>query len=355
MTLHPFPEPGLPRRAFLKHAGLAAAGAVAVGRAVESAAWAADGDADTQGASAFAAGGRSNFRLMIDGAPPVLLASIESVAIDDLTVDARETTTGHDVEYRTYAPGDAHYGKLTLRARVGSDSKDLSQWWQDCSKGTNVRKSISVICLKRDGSEARRFNLFECFPVSFAPGEFSGDGGRAIERLELMIGRIEMAAVGDTPTTPNARFEVAIADPAGAVARPAVASPLATAAAVEVDRGWENLAGGALVLDVTDPALGCEAFHTTTPGHKYIDEIVLRGPMTAGRKALCTWINETVKGKPWKRTLTVKEILKDGSAGKTFIYHDCFPTRYVFPKLAADGTGNLYEEVTIKPTRLTVA
>ena len=173
----------------------------------------------------------------------------------------------------------------------------------------------------------------------------------------MVVGQLEYAALGDPPRVPGTRFEVAIGEPAGAAARPANGSltAAAPAAVVEVDRSWESLAGGALVLDATDPTLGCESFRTTTPGHKYIDEIVLRGPMTAGRKALCTWINETTQGKPWKRTLTVREILKDGSAGRTVNYLDCFPTRYVFPALAADGSGNLYEEVRIKPVRLELA
>jgi YD repeat-containing protein len=62
------------------------------------------------------------------------------------------------------------------------------------------------------------------------------------------------------------------------------------------------------------PATGSDQFHTATPGHKYVDTLTLRGPMTAGRKALCTWITEVVQGKPWKRTWTITELLSvDGS------------------------------------------
>lgn len=56
--------------------------------------------------------------------------------------------------------------------------------------------------------------------------------------------------------------------------------------------------------------------------------------MTDKRAALCTWINETVSGKPWKRTVTITELLSvDGGVrdGKQFIYHDRFPSAYVFP------------------------
>ena len=120
----------------------------------------------------------------------------------------------------------------------------------------------------------------------------------------------------------------------------------------DVDSAWETCTGGSLNIEVSDSSTGSDQFHTTTPGHKYIDTLTLRGPLTAGRQALCQWITEVVQGKDWKRTVTIKEITKDGSDGKTFTYLDCFPTRYVFPSLSAGGTGNLYEEIAIKPIRL---
>jgi len=123
----------------------------------------------------------------------------------------------------------------------------------------------------------------------------------------------------------------------------------------DVDSAWETCSGGALNIEIADSSTGSDQFHTTTPGHKYIDSLTLRGPLTAGRKQLCQWITEVVQGKPWKRTLTIKEITKDGGAGKTFTYLDGFPTRYVFPSLSATGTGNLYEEITMKFIRLELA
>jgi hypothetical protein len=118
------------------------------------------------------------------------------------------------------------------------------------------------------------------------------------------------------------------------------------------DSAWETCSGGSLNIEIADASIGGDQVHATTPGHKYIDTLTIRGPLTPGRKALCQWITDTVQGKPWKRTVTIKEILKDGADGKTFVYHDAFPTRYVFPAFSSSGTGNLYEEVAIKPIRL---
>ena len=61
-----------------------------------------------------------------------------------------------DWDYRVYGPGDAHYGSITIRSRVGEQPSELYQWLLDASAGENVHKSISVTSLKSDGSEQRR-------------------------------------------------------------------------------------------------------------------------------------------------------------------------------------------------------
>ena len=73
-------------------------------------------------------------------------------------------------------------------------------------------------------------------------------------------------------------------------------------------------------------ATGGAKFSTFSPGHKTVSEITLRGAMTDGRKNLCTWINDTVNGKPWKQMLTITEMLSvDGGVkdGEQY-FHDCF-------------------------------
>ena len=125
-----------------------------------------------EGAYEILENGAGKFKLEIEGCP-VASANVESITMEDLNIDVREMTTGADWDYRVYGPGDAHYGSLTIASRVGKDSKELYQWWLDCSRGSNVRKNISVICLKRDGSEARRFNALECFPTKWDSGDFS--------------------------------------------------------------------------------------------------------------------------------------------------------------------------------------
>jgi len=127
------------------------------------------------------------------------------------------------------------------------------------------------------------------------------------------------------------------------------------AAGKDHDVAWEHVSGGALMIEHVETTIGSDKFHTHAPGHKSIEEITLRGAMTDKRAALCTWINETVNGKPWKRTLTITEMLSvDGGVtdGKSYIYFDCFPCGYVFPRMSVTHTtGNVHEEVRIKPVR----
>ncbi len=68
--------------------------------------------------------------------------------------------------------------------------------------------------------------------------------------------------------------------------------------------------------------------------------------------AIAEWINATVAGWDWKRNVTIEEITRNGADGRTFYYSDAFPTRYVFPAFSASGTGNLREEIAVKPNRL---
>jgi phage tail-like protein len=135
--------------------------------------------------------GAGKFKIDVEGCATAS-ANVESITVEDLVIDEREMTTGADWDYRVYGPGDAHFGSITIRSRVGKDSKELYQWWLDCSQGKNIRKSISVIALKRDGSEARRWNIFEAFPTRSDPGEYSPSSNVACETIVAKMQRVEL-------------------------------------------------------------------------------------------------------------------------------------------------------------------
>lgn len=119
-------------------------------------------------------------------------ANVESITMEDLVIDERELSTGADWDYRVFGPGDAHFGSITIRSRVGKSSTELYQWWLDCSKGQNIRKLISVIAKKRDGSEARRWNIQDAFPTRWDPGEYSPSSNVACETIVAKMQRVEL-------------------------------------------------------------------------------------------------------------------------------------------------------------------
>lgn len=126
----------------------------------------------------------------------------------------------------------------------------------------------------------------------------------------------------------------------------------------DVDVAWESVSGGELIIEMTNTTTGGDKFQSNSPGHRSVSEIILRGAMTNKRAALCTWINDTTSGKPWKRNLTITELLTmDGGVkdGKAYTYFDGFPTRYVYPMLSVNNTtGNVMEEVELKFIRMEV-
>ncbi len=96
-------------------------------------------------------------------------------------------------------------------------------------------------------------------------------------------------------------------------------------AGADVDTAWESVASGVLVIEAP--------FRTNSPGHKTVGEITLRGAMTASRAALGAWINETVMGKPWKRTVAITPIHLDDVLGETLVFTDCALSAYALPRL----------------------
>lgn len=227
--------------------------------------------------------------------------------------------------------------------------------WLNGNRGKNIRKSISVIALKRDGTEARRWNILDVSPTGDRCGP---EGGKNMEvACEAIVARM-------------GRVELQPADP-GAGNEPWDPGVYAILDAGRVDAPWSERGDGIIARykPVADSSTessqshetapghnsGTDQFHTTTPGHESVAELMLRGTLTRGRQSMMQWINAALDGTPIRATVTVKKITRDGSDGKTLHYFDRFPSRYVFPSLSSSGTGDLYEEVSIKPIRMELA
>lgn len=118
--------------------------------------------------------------------------NIREISIDELNIDVRETTTGLDVEYRLYSPGQAHWGnaKFTSACTLGG-SKELQLWFQEAASGKGIRKNISVTLFKSDKTAGRGYTLFDCFPTQWSSVNFDTSSTVQTETLTVNIGRIE--------------------------------------------------------------------------------------------------------------------------------------------------------------------
>ncbi len=123
---------------------------------------------------------------------PTASRNIREIAIDELTIDSRELTTGLDDEYRRYGPGAAHWGSARLVSAIPiGASEELGAWWEAAAKGKNVRKNITVTLFKSDKSPGRSYTLFDCFPTGYSAGTFDTSSTVQTERVSCKIGRIE--------------------------------------------------------------------------------------------------------------------------------------------------------------------
>lgn len=284
--------------------------------------------------------------------------NIREIAIDELNIDVREMTTGLDVGYRRFEPGPPQFGTATFTCTLGS-GKELQSWFQESAKGKNIRKNISVTLFKSDKTPGRGYNLIDCSPTSWSVGEPDATGTPRTETLTVRIGRIEFATrlAPPPPGGPGApRAEAAVSDKFAQVRGFKV--EISGSSGKEVDTAWESVSGGDMVILLDPPAGNAAAtgrLRANSPGHKSVSDITLRGAMTDGRKNLCQWINDTVNGKPWKQSLTITEIVsQDGvlKPGRRYNFHDCFPIRYVFPRMSVTNTtGNVQEEITLRVVR----
>ncbi|MGI0004562.1 MAG: hypothetical protein ACREAX_04610 [Candidatus Nitrosotenuis sp.] len=57
------------------------------------------------------------------------------------------------------------------------------------------------------------------------------------------------------------------------------------------DNAWETATGGALNIEVAPASVGSDQFQST-PGHKFVEELQLKGPMKKIKKDLVNWIKE---------------------------------------------------------------
>ena len=258
--------------------------------------------------------------------------NIREIVIDDLTIDARELTTGLDVDYRQYAPGYVHFGNARLTFALSPDDACLADWFAAAKAGKNIRKNITVSLFKSDKTPGRSYQLFDASPISFTPTQSNTDTAQGLEVLTVQVGRVGFDGGNSQSPRDAASVNGFVVQALGRKSTTTV-----------LDVAWESCTGGATAIEVHPASFGANA-----DAKRSYTDVTLRGPMTTARGWLADWLNELARG------IDARVMLRCGLAkgGRGYTFVDAFPVGYVFPRMSVTNTtGNTMEEVRIKPVR----
>jgi phage tail-like protein len=131
-----------------------------------------------------------NFAVDIPGLPDES-ANCFSAQIDPVVIPPVEDP-GADPLFRNYAPGMPEFGNARFTFVAAPNRDNLRRWIIDAAMGQPVRKNITITLFKKDGSPARKYNLIDCFPVKWDPGDYSPSSNVVVEMLEVRLDRITM-------------------------------------------------------------------------------------------------------------------------------------------------------------------
>ncbi len=277
---------------------------------------------------------------------PVPLQGVDEVSVDDIVFDYRDLGRADARGNRLYGPGKPHWGSARITLQPGPDADWLHQWFREVSSGKSIRKSISVVLFRTtSGEPVREYIFHDCLPLRWkAPELNSADGtGKAAGTITVKIGRIEFTTRIQPPSSPPGNVSVSLADEDGDIGTDS----------------WDSWAGGAPLLHM-DQLFGGAKYRTNSPGHKSVGELTLRGGFWLSKKGYDYWMARALEGKPRIKGLVITESAagrpstgRGAKPARQYTYHDCFPVRYVFPRMSVTNTtGNTMEEVTIKPIRV---
>ncbi len=83
-------------------------------------------------------------------------------------------------------PGLNTYSNITLQRGI-TNNKELWSWRENVMKGNADRRDISIVLMDQTGQEKIRWNLSNCWPVTWTAPDFDATtDGAAIETFELV-------------------------------------------------------------------------------------------------------------------------------------------------------------------------
>lgn len=139
-----------------------------------------------------------NGRFKIDCAKlPQSAVLCVSCDISPVLIRVADVTTGNTSQQRVFKPMDTNFGTVTLRMRVpdSGQNQDAKDWFTATKtqpKG-NCRSDITVTLKKRDGADARSFQLKDVFPIQYSAGNYTPDSASQLCELTCQIGYTELS------------------------------------------------------------------------------------------------------------------------------------------------------------------
>jgi phage tail-like protein len=124
---------------------------------------------------------------------------IENIAINgchkidgiEFEVEVVEYCDGDDIETHC-RPGTFVPGVVSIE-RDFAATKDFFVWRKAVIDGATDRKSVSIMFHSDDNTEAKRLNLYHCFPHKWVgPTLDSRSSAHATEKIELVFEEMEM-------------------------------------------------------------------------------------------------------------------------------------------------------------------
>ncbi|MBW4508251.1 MAG: phage tail protein [Scytonematopsis contorta HA4267-MV1] len=101
------------------------------------------------------------------------------------TQAAGEYREGTDPLTKRKIPGLVSYGNVTLK-RGMTNNDELWKWRQSLMKGVADRREVSIVLLDDTGVEKIRWNLTNCWPVTWSSSDFNAvSDDAAVETLEF--------------------------------------------------------------------------------------------------------------------------------------------------------------------------
>jgi phage tail-like protein len=135
---------------------------------------------------------KGGFRLELEGASLGSFASLEGPGVSIEILEFREGGDPNAIPRKL--PGRTTFANVTLKRGYVNQSV-FEAWIGQVREGApGFRKNLSLVILDRDGAEAARYNLFNCWPASWQVSTLDGKGTDVvIEEVVLAVEWFEKA------------------------------------------------------------------------------------------------------------------------------------------------------------------